>query len=57
MLLLGIKFDNHTIEPFLNKLKDILTEEEYEIYTGNQQKRNQGSYHMTVINVMDYQVH
>ena len=51
---LGIKFDNNTVEPFLNKLKDILSDEEYEIYTGNQQKRDHGSYHMTVINVMDY---
>jgi hypothetical protein len=51
---LGIKFDNSIVEPFLNKLKDILSEDDYEIYTGNQQKRDHGSYHMTVINVMDY---
>ena len=51
---LGIKFDYNTIEPFLNKLKEVLSEEEYEIYTDNQQKRDHGSYHMTVINVMDY---
>lgn len=51
---LGIKFDYNTIEPFLNKLKEVLSEEEYEIYTDNQQKRDHGSYHMTVINVTDY---
>jgi hypothetical protein len=51
---LGIKFDNSIVEPFLNKLKDVLSEDDYEIYTSNQQKRDHGSYHMTVINVMDY---
>jgi len=51
---LGIKFDYNTVEPFLNKLKEVLSEEEYEIYTDNQQKRDHGSYHMTVINVTDY---
>ena len=53
---LGIKFDHNTVEPFLNKLKEVLSEEDYEVYTDNQQKRdhNDGGYHMTVINVMDY---
>jgi hypothetical protein len=51
---LGIKFDKSVVDPFLNKLKDILTEDEYRVFTENQQKRDHGSYHMTVINVMDY---
>ncbi len=51
---LGIKFDKSVVDPFLNKLKDILTEDEYKVFTENQQKRDHGSYHMTVINVMDY---
>jgi len=51
---IGIKFNNEVINPFLDKLKEVLTEEEYEVYTSNQQKRDHGSYHMTVINVMDY---
>lgn len=51
---LGIKIDNQTVEPYLNKLRDILSEDEYEVFVGNQQKRDHGSYHITVINVMDY---
>jgi hypothetical protein len=51
---LGIKFNNEVIDPFLDKLKEVLTEEEYEVYISNQQKRDHGTYHMTVINVMDY---
>ena len=51
---LGIKFNNEVINPFLDKLKESLTEEEYEVYISNQQKRDHGTYHMTVINVMDY---
>lgn len=51
---LGIKIDNQTIQPFLNQLKDILPTDEAEVYIGNQQKRDNGSYHITTINVMDY---
>ena len=51
---LGIKFDHNNVEPFLNKLKEVLSEEDYETYTDSQQKRDHGGYHMTVINVMDY---
>jgi len=50
---LGIKVDNQTVEPYLNKLRDILSDD-YEVYVDNQQKRDHGSYHITVINVMDY---
>lgn len=51
---LGIKFDKGTIEPFLNQLKEIIGEDDFENFTQNQQRRDGGSYHMTVINVMDY---
>jgi hypothetical protein len=51
---LGIKIENSTITSFLEKMKDILSESDYNIYTSNQQKRDHGSYHITVINVMDY---
>jgi hypothetical protein len=50
---LGIKIDNQTVEPYLNKLRDILSDD-YDVYVDNQQKRDHGSYHITVINVMDY---
>ena len=51
---LGIKFDKGTIEPFLNQLKEIIGEDDFENFTQNQQRRDGCSYHMTVINVMDY---
>jgi len=51
---LGIKFDKGTIEPFLNQLKEIIGDDDFENFTQNQQRRDSGSYHMTVINVMDY---
>jgi len=50
---LGIKIENSTADPFLDQLKDILGDE-YEEYTNYQKQRDKGSYHMTVINVMDY---
>lgn len=51
---IGIKIDNSIVNPFLEKLKEIISESEYEAYTSNQQKRDHGEYHITVINVMDY---
>jgi hypothetical protein len=50
---LGIKINNETIEPFLRKLQKHLGEE-FEEYINNQQKRDNSSYHITVINTMDY---
>lgn len=50
---LGIKFNQQTIQPFLDKLKVIL-KDDYDTYINHQQQRDNGSYHMTVINVMDY---
>lgn len=51
---LGIKFDKGTISRFIDELKDIIGESDFEQFTENQQKRDRGSYHLTVINVMDY---
>ena len=51
---LGISIPNGVVEPILNELKEIIGEDDYEIYTSNQQKRDHNSYHVTVINVMDY---
>lgn len=51
---LGIKVPNENVEPFLKELKDIIGESDYNEFTENQIKRDGGSYHMTVINVMDY---
>jgi hypothetical protein len=51
---LGIKIDNLEVLPFLDKLRSVLSKEDYDLYTGNQQARDHGAYHMTIINVMDY---
>lgn len=50
---LGIKIENTEISPFLNQLKDILGDQ-YNEYVSNQQKRDNGSHHITIINVIEY---
>ena len=49
----GINIPNEVIQPHLEKLKEILGEEDFEIFTQNQKTRDHGHYHITVINVMD----
>jgi hypothetical protein len=51
---LGINIYLEIAQPFLNELKEIIGEEDFKIYTDNQKKRDHGHYHITVINVMDY---
>lgn len=50
---LGIKLPNDIVEPFLYDLKEILVDD-FDTYTLNQQNRDHGTYHITVINAMDY---
>lgn len=50
---LGLKIPNDIIDPYLDKLKNHLGDD-FETYTENQQKRDNGHYHTTVINVVDY---
>ena len=49
---IGIKVPVEDVQPHLEKLKEILGDE-YDIYINNQQTRDGGHYHITVINVMD----
>jgi hypothetical protein len=49
----GINIPEAVVEPHLEKLKEILGEEDFEIFTNNQKMRDHGHYHITVINVMD----
>ena len=49
----GINIPEAIVEPHLEKLKEILGEEDFEIFTQNQKMRDHGHYHITVINVMD----
>ncbi len=51
---LGIDIPYEIVEPYLNRLEDVIGEENYQIFTKNQQTRDSGKHHMTVINVMDY---
>ncbi len=51
---LGIKFDSGFVSNYLEKLKGFLSEKDYEIYTSNQIKRDGGNFHLTLINVIDY---
>lgn len=51
---LGVKIEPGIVEPFLKELKEIIGEDDYKIYTDNQQKRDHGQYHLSVINVTDY---
>lgn len=51
---LGIDIPLDTIEAYLNELKEHIGELDYEEFTKNQQLRDNSHYHITVINVMDY---
>lgn len=51
---LGIKINNELVNPFLEKLKDFIGEDDFNEFTKNQQVRDGGGFHITVINVMDY---
>ena len=51
---LGIDVPLDIVEPYLNELKEHISELDFEQYTKNQQVRDKGHYHITVINVMDY---
>ncbi len=50
---IGINIPTGAVEPFLNELKDIIGDD-FELYTKNQKERDHGSYHITTINVMEY---
>lgn len=50
---LGIKVPNDVVDPFLDDLKEFLGDD-FDTYTRNQQDRDHGNYHITVINTMDY---
>jgi hypothetical protein len=51
---LGLEIPVGLIQPFLNEMKDILGEEDYNTFTENQIKRDGGHHHITVINVADH---
>lgn len=50
---LGIDIPKHVVEPFLNELKDIVGDD-YDEFVKLKENRDGDHYHITVINVMDY---
>ena len=51
---LGIDIPVNTIQPFLKDFREIVGDDDYEIYSELQIKRDRGDYHITVMNVADY---
>lgn len=51
---IGIKFDTQLVQPFLNEMKLHLSESDFNEYCKLQSNRDNGHYHMTVMNVMEY---
>ena len=51
---LGIDLPTTIVQPDLNELREILGDNDYETFTENQIKRDGGHYHITVVNVVDY---
>jgi hypothetical protein len=48
-----VDIQHESVYPFLDQLKDILGDK-YEKFTDNQKKRDSGNYHLTILNVMEY---
>jgi hypothetical protein len=51
---LGLNIPHDIVEPHLNELKSIIGEDDFKVFTDLQKQRDGGKYHLTVINVMDY---
>jgi hypothetical protein len=51
---LGIDIPVDIVDPYLVELKNHLSDEDYNLFTKNQQIRDHGQHHITVINVMDF---
>ncbi|WP_375331834.1 hypothetical protein [Candidatus Tisiphia endosymbiont of Temnostethus pusillus] len=45
---------NEAVEPYLKHLKTILSPKDYKKYTQNQQKRDAGKYHITIVRPDEY---
>jgi hypothetical protein len=50
---LGVNIPNGSIQLLLNELKEDIGDD-YNLFTENQQRRDNGDYHITVINVAEY---
>ena len=50
---IGVNIYVDMVNPYLQRLKSIIGDE-YEVYINNQKNRDHGHYHITVVNVMEY---
>lgn len=51
---LGIKIPKNTLTPFIEDMKGELSKEDFETFTDLKNQRDNGEYHITVINVIEY---
>ena len=51
---LGLNIPHDIVEPYLNELESIIGEDDFKLFTDLQKNRDCGNYHITVINVSDY---
>ena len=51
---LGVNIPNEDVQSYLEELNQILSKEDFEIFTQNQKKRDKNQYHISVIDVVDY---
>jgi hypothetical protein len=51
---IGVNIYQDRVYPFLERLKNIIGEEQFEVYHKMKMDRDRGHYHITVINVMEY---
>lgn len=51
---LGLNIPIGIVEPYLSELKEIIGEDDFKQFTELQKKRDHGRYHLTLINVADY---
>lgn len=51
---LGLNIPHDIVDPYLNELESILGEDDFKVFTDLQKQRDGGKYHLTVINVSDY---
>jgi hypothetical protein len=50
---IGVNIYHETVQPYLNLLQEVIGDD-FEEYTSLQKQRDHGKYHITVINVMEY---
>ena len=51
---LGVPVTREPIRPYLEALRSYLSDADYRLYTDNQQIRDRGTYHITIINPREY---